>query len=376
MARVIKHKVIFLFAFIFSVIAFGFKNYYLLFLFVLILVSSLLLKNRYERVPKFIFYMVLIEILVIGLNIDLITASPFFHYLAEGCQIDERYEYLTQNLKIYEENTKLKRFSRVRSETIAKIEKVKDFQGTVIGIFGDSNTYGAGKEYINMTYPYYLNEILNNNHLEEYIVLNLGVPGFVVRDKVDFANLLLKNIDIDIIIFQHFGIGRKRIFCQSKNEIKLHFDTFKNNAYSELFFLPNEKLNAEKSIRNMHDTLVISSGTYRLLLGISYRVISIINSKQIEDAARNILGNIDYEKLSFYNFVASNPNSSIIFFNPLSLKKYNFPEVIDDFFYFELDNSGKNETYSQLYPPEYVYEWYAEELYKFLIGNNLIQDIQ
>lgn len=72
-------------------------------------------------------------------------------------------------------------------------------------VIGDSTTFGQGVE-LNQSYPKVLETILNEMGSDKnYEVLNFGVPGYNIAEKVEFLRTKAMKFNPDLIIFQYLG---------------------------------------------------------------------------------------------------------------------------------------------------------------------------
>ncbi len=114
-----------------------------------------------------------------------------------------------------------------------------------IAIVGDSMEFGPGVP-LNYTYPKILERILNNNCNRKFEVLNFGVPGYSIKQKVLLINHVVNKFDPDLIIvgyttddiinYTRFNIEVQKALRKSKdyNEfIKKYQEFFRNEYESE-----------------------------------------------------------------------------------------------------------------------------------------------
>jgi len=146
---------------------------------------------------------------------------------------------------------------------------------------GDSTTQGYMLPPIETdfteTYPYYLEEILNqNNSLAHFEVINAGCGGYSSLQGLRYLKSELLSFDPDLVIFW-FGqndliraIGRRDALQQMPNKILLHIQSFLDKSkfyqfYKQLLFYSSSKLSkngyrvsAEEFYANLNEMKIVS----------------------------------------------------------------------------------------------------------------------
>lgn len=238
-----------------------------------------------------------------------------------------------------------------------------------IVILGGSNTFGAtvGDE---DTYPALLQKLFDERYSGKKVeVWNAGLSAYMLSQKIAYAEYIIKNFDPDILIFQHQNNSRRAFHINSSvKDLKGLFEKNKE-LYKEN--LPPVFFSACPLLVNWHYFLVLHSKMYRIFYTGVYAFIKIYKPEEMKihyNYAQVIT------KRAFEAFASKHKNIKMIMFTPvqgldetlLAYIKFNRYQNVDGF---SLDIKNKPEEYSEVHPPSYVYEWYAEELYSFLIRN-------
>lgn len=245
-------------------------------------------------------------------------------------------------------------------------------------VFGGSHTYGAFVSDED-TYPQVMERILNENFTGNFEVWNAGVSAYVPSQEVESAKNAVKEFDPDILIFQFHNNGRRAFLPYTK-----FTGFFKKNQELYLENLPF-LYSSNRFILKGHYFFVQYSRSYRFIVS---NINSIIVRHFFKDGeliipeAVGLLKN-KYEVYgdsisirSFENFIKDYGNITKIvicdpsggYFCPPNRKSY------EGLIYFELYSVDKSAEYFETHPPSYVYEWYAEELVKMLLKNNILEN--
>ncbi len=82
---------------------------------------------------------------------------------------------------------------------------IKKTEGIIrIAVIGDSYEFGWGVE-LEDSYPKVLEKVLNQKETKDYEVLNFGIPGYVMYEKIEFLKYKALKYEPDIIIIGLLG---------------------------------------------------------------------------------------------------------------------------------------------------------------------------
>jgi hypothetical protein len=237
-------------------------------------------------------------------------------------------------------------------------------------IVGGSNTFGISVD-DNQTYPYLLEKKLHESGKGNYEVWNCGIPAYSLLQKVEYAKLMRK-YDPDILVIEDTLSNRgRRVFSL--------FDSNKDQLFAqdkELFVENIPPLLIRSALTDgMHNALLRTSSFYRWVAARTNNMI--LNKLRISSCIdafpyTNCADKVTEGRFSQYSdnrgieslnsFLESNPDSFV--FNPVD--SIYCPS---DQRHFSLCNiSGE---YSDIHPPYYVYEVYAEELSGFIMQEKI-----
>lgn len=261
-----------------------------------------------------------------------------------------------------------------------KRQKVKKNVFRII-VLGSSNTYGVTVSDED-TYPALMQKIFDEKYPGKIEVWNGGICAYVTSQKIAYADYIVKNYDPDLLIIQDNNLGRRAFLNNiTLKELKA---LFRNNQelYAEntplLFDNPN------KEIMKIHYFLATFSRLYRITCAVSYSCLQNMYSSEFPNQAENTEKKIkhpmhQYGRMvndrNFLLFVEKHKNIPIILFNhqyDYIFKYVDRIKIKKHVKVFTLDSHDKPEEYHVIHPPSYVYEWYAQELCKFLIKNRYI----
>ena len=267
----------------------------------------------------------------------------------------------------------LKRLSTARTVMAGTKEKPENI--TRIIIVGSSNTYGFEVS-DNETYPFQLENYLNENYQGNYEVWNAGISSYMLSQELELSKRVIKNYNPDILIIQLANEGR-RFFLED-------YDTtvFLNNN-KELFHENIPLLiSGNNFFRSIHHFFIEYSGMYRI---ISMKINQLIVKINLEDNCENItcLKQKYYVRYYYYgdyvsqkklnDFLSEDYDFEIIFFDPVFVTTFNIDLTKKNIHYFYLNSSNKPEEYMLLHPPSHVYAYYVNQLGNYLETNNLIE---
>lgn len=236
---------------------------------------------------------------------------------------------------------------------------------------GGSNTFG-----ISVSDKDTYTEILARDYGNDYEYINAGVIGYVMSQKIAYAEEIIERYDPDIIILQLFNRGRRSFWYGDKD--------FHNHFYNNPeLFLENIPLLFSDSLflENVHYGAVKISPLYRFLMaGLNNIKVKAGSQKHDELTYGTVPDQIFkkyYEspfaarknKEVFERFVDTYGKQIPIFiFN--STVKNNYSETYvdkkDGFYQIVFGNKGLSAEYFDIHPPAYVYYWYAKEIAKAL----------
>ena len=247
-------------------------------------------------------------------------------------------------------------------------QKIKDKNVFRIIILGGSNTYGAAVSNED-TYPAQMQRIFDITYPGKIEVWNAGVCAYVLSQKIAYAEYIIETFDPDLLIFQHNNLGR-RAFLLNMNMKSLKASFRKNR---ELYAENIPLLFLNKSIKT-HNFLVSYSRIYRIFF-ISLNVMFHIYERMYPSWSP--FADI-HSAQKFDEFLKKYKDKKIIVFDPIengkrcdTLKR----KIKEDVTCFFLNTENKDEEYSYVHPPSYVYEWYAQELCAFLMENNYLSNM-
>ncbi|MBT4022472.1 hypothetical protein HOF18_03750 [archaeon] len=331
----------------------------------------------------FLIFFTIVIVLELGIYVSdydtkLVKKSLFyFYYDLPNHKISENnellYELQPYTFHSYENNRKvtINEFGfRDKKRTKEKPENI-----TRIIIVGSSNTYGFEVS-DNETYPFQLENYLNENYQGNYEVWNAGISSYMLSQELELSKRVIKNYNPDILIIQLANEGR-RFFLED-------YDTtvFLNNN-KELFHENIPLLiSGNNFFRSIHHFFIEYSGMYRI---ISMKINQLIVKINLEDNCENItcLKQKYYVRYYYYgdyvsqkklnDFLSEDYDFEIIFFDPVFVTTFNIDLTKKNIHYFYLNSSNKPEEYMLLHPPSHVYAYYVNQLGNYLETNNLIE---
>jgi hypothetical protein len=228
-------------------------------------------------------------------------------------------------------------------------------------IVGSSGTFGP-RVTDEDTYPAQTGALLNKKYPGQFEVINAGVTGYVLSQEVTWAREITNKYSPDLIIFHNSHLGRRPFYFRDET----YAEHFKHD--SELF---KENISclycdSEKS-RTLHNFLIDSLATYRLLAGVLDYVAARLPNKPLRDEYK-LYGDFLSER-EFKNFLSDQKKIRVVLFHSIDTNPRN--EVSNEFpnlTYFNLGPRPPAEEYLDIHPPSYVYTLYAEKLAKFIVA--------
>ncbi len=338
--------------------------------------------GRYKFI-RILFLTVLVfsgcEILVDGLSLDLQAIRPFLPYYMTStpdydvcsAPINDDREF-PQEVSHYDPDLG---YIHLRSQKPPE----GDF---IIAVIGESNTYGSEVSSLEDTYPFKLETFLDlQSDGIDYAVMNFGVPGYVIKQKLLLAERLFSHHDVDLLILQDNNRGVSLIQANCMKAIKHHFSAFPNSHHeyfiSPLRVIPELRHTLWSELSESVDTHLSGSAAFRFINAMSLRLLQLYDPATLQRVVHQIRNSDGSEEAAFVSeFVSRHDDVPLVIFAPPPTQSEHFVSQIQadssKKHLIKLDASNLSEEYGLIHPPAYVYEWYAEEIADYLIANNLV----
>jgi len=244
-----------------------------------------------------------------------------------------------------------------------------------IVILGGSNTFGATVS-DDDTYPALLQKILENKYPGKFEVWNMGLNAYVLSQKVAYAEEIINIYDPDMIIIQHANETR-RAFYYKDDRFYEHFDL------NPELFLENIPLlfSDNKILEKIHLSGIEKFRSYRFIMAGINNIIVRLNiadvapeaqlwtgfSQNIKDKYdRGLAKDINDRKLKMFVKKYGQRLPIILFFLPKTNISTARLKKKEGLYFLYLGGEKKSSEYFNIHPPSYVYQWYAEEIFKVL----------
>lgn len=225
-----------------------------------------------------------------------------------------------------------------------------------IVILGDSITFGHGVE-LNDTYVKVLEKILNENYSSgrlRYEVLNLGIPGYNMFEKIEIFRERGIRFNPDLVIVQYIDddiINRTEEYRISEESIKE--------------YLKKNKLNET----DLNETVKM-----RIMYYARYSYLNDLKEKKFNDAWKVI-----EESLTKLAELTNEKNIKVLILS--NSHAFNLERIVNRYNWsiLVLDSLYRKYTFEELtihpkdgHPNSFAHRLIAEEIYKTLIYNKLI----
>lgn len=258
-----------------------------------------------------------------------------------------------------------------------------------IVIFGGSNTFGSSVSEED-TYPAQLQKIFDEQCPGKVEVWNAGTVAYVMSQNVAYAETVSRKYDPDLLILQDTNRGRRSFRYDTK------FEEFKRlfRENPELYIenippLWNQDIPPGKRLRyfivstasRIHHRLVMISAFYRSLCISLYTSMNVftynIPIAPVTERYRDFWsynGQIISNR-EFNLFTENHKNKKVLLFflnefaRRVGLDGFWIRENVSEFV---LSGKDRPPEYRDVHPPSYVYTWYAEELYNFLVEKGYV----
>lgn len=241
----------------------------------------------------------------------------------------------------------------------------------IVLFIGGSNTLGISVSDAD-TYT----EILNQEFGKDFEYINAGVTGYVMTQKIAYAEELIEKYDPAVIVIQLFNKGRRSFWYGDTG----YYNHFYNNP--ELF-LENIPLLFTDSLflKKLHYRFVKISPLYRFVMaGIN----NIKVNYYLKGSDALAYGSVPFKifkkyyepdfavrnnKKAFEKFIVKyGKEIPVLTFNPTIKNKINqtFIEEKKGFYNIVFGSKGLSNEYFEKHPPSFVYRWYALEIANIL----------
>lgn len=240
------------------------------------------------------------------------------------------------------------------------IKKVKNNNKKRIALIGDSFTMGLWADSLELSFANVFNELLLNNHIDSFEVLNFGVSGYGFYDYELILKKIIKEYEIDYIMICSFA----------GNDIR---DTERG--------LLKKKAENNKNSENSKPTLLQKFRTYNFAINIlnKLKVEELKKSNPFIDSMDNSMINSTYVRWSkkvYEKEMKMGVDSSIIIFNRMVTECLNhkITPIFVNIPYYEQVYSLKNKTKDfDIYYPQKYYQNFCNNngIYYFDLTDSL-----
>ncbi len=248
--------------------------------------------------------------------------------------------------------------SGARGPERSPIKSEKTFR---ILCFGGSNVYG-GEVNDGETWPDRLENVLNQIKLRRFEVWNFGTSAYVAEQMAVLAQEKIMTLKPDLVLFALSNTGRK---------------AFLGGHSAQPFFFRGPDLWMEiytPSCKNITPFLSYNARLWLFAHSHLYRLLAtpfLDNDHCRWNEIAEFRHNLPKTR-EFFAWAAGHTKLAIILspaihnniFRPY-IEKRNVP-------YFELQPPTDDIDYRKIHPPAYVYEWYGEEIAKWLLDQKLV----
>ncbi|OGS13264.1 MAG: hypothetical protein A2285_02580 [Elusimicrobia bacterium RIFOXYA12_FULL_57_11] len=239
-------------------------------------------------------------------------------------------------------------------------KKAKPPGVTRIICLGSSNTYGAQVR-DSQTYPARLEQLLNSRWPGKYEVWNAGVNAYVIPQTVAAAKTMIREYSPDLLLFQLNNVGR-RPFLHGQ-PFQRYFDGDPELYLENLRFGWPKRLNF---IRHWRLLRAVFFYINRLAAAADYTAYKTHNGLVMSDSALRVFSELyeeNRQKIRMARLVV--PGGSVVesAFSVLDIPVIRLADNLPKVHSPDFDN---------IHPPEYVYRWYASEIFTWLLRNKLL----
>ena len=236
-------------------------------------------------------------------------------------------------------------------------------------VIGGSNTFGVSVN-DGETYPARLEQYLEKIAPGKFEVWNAGLSAYVLSQVVEYAKIVTKEYEPDLLILQLANQGRRPFFY--KGDLRFFFHKNKE-LYTENIPLV---YSSNPLIQKLHNYIIQRYRTYCLIMSLINNHVFIKPTDTWQEKEQslfckraNTIGDTismrDYDQ--FIEEYSHKVPMALIHACENDILKFSQETP-----HLQLAFDIMPKEYREIHPPDYVYEWYAKEIVKELLRNQLI----